>query len=200
MAEEDPKKPGDGEEEAPEAQERPESGPFTYDAFPDVEFTHKVEAEQIADGTTVHQLHPEDLFLAVRSVKEQGYAMLSCLSAYDDKEAFGVFYAFTRLAQEPDDFGEVRLRTLMPKKAGDEEVEPVCPSITDLYAGADWQEREMFDMYGIRFQGHPDLRRIFLPDDWVGYPMRKDYDEPEQFVAMRDGEDITVQERQEGSW
>jgi len=50
-----------------------------------------------------------------------------------------------------------------------------CPSLTSLYRGADWMERECYDMFGIVFEGHPDLRRILLAEDWEGYPLRKDY-------------------------
>jgi len=49
------------------------------------------------------------------------------------------------------------------------------PSMVQLFAGADWQEREQYDLVGIRFEGHPDLRRLMLPEDWKGYPLRKDY-------------------------
>ncbi len=50
-----------------------------------------------------------------------------------------------------------------------------APSLVGVYAGADWQEREQYDLVGVRFDGHPDLRRIMLPEDWVGHPLRKDY-------------------------
>jgi NADH-quinone oxidoreductase subunit C len=64
---------------------------------------------------------------------------------------------------------KVRLRVRL---AGDD---PVLDSLVPVWPGANWLEREIFDLFGIRFTGHPDLRRILLPDDWEGYPLRKDY-------------------------
>lgn len=64
------------------------------------------------------------------------------------------------------------------------EAEPVVPSVTDHYRIADWYERETFDMLGIRFTDHPDLRRLLLPEDWVGYPLRKDYAFPSQYRGL----------------
>ena len=61
---------------------------------------------------------------------------------------------------------------------------PVVPSVTDLWATADWNEREQFDLVGIGFSNHPDLRRIMLPDDWVGHPLRKDWKEPARYRNM----------------
>ena len=52
---------------------------------------------------------------------------------------------------------------------------PRCPSLTGIFRGANWMERECYDMFGVVFEGHPDLRRILLGDDWEGYPLRKDY-------------------------
>lgn len=61
---------------------------------------------------------------------------------------------------------------------------PVIPSITELYAGAEFHEREVYDLFGIVFEGHPDLRRIFLEDDWTGYPLRKDYSDEINIVEL----------------
>lgn len=63
----------------------------------------------------------------------------------------------------------LRLRVRLPG------AEPVAPSVTSVWPTANWHEREAFDLFGIRFEGHPDLTRILMPDEWEGYPLRKDY-------------------------
>lgn len=62
---------------------------------------------------------------------------------------------------------------------------PTFPSITSVYHTADWHERETYDLLGIFFEGHPDLRRILLPDDWEGFPLRKDYKTAEYYKGIK---------------
>ena len=98
--------------------------------------------------------------------RELGCLYFSWLTAVDWKEqGFEVLCRVENL--------DAGLAVLMRTKLGAGEVR--CPSLTGLWRGADWMERECYDMFGVVFEGHPDLRRILLADDWEGYPLRKDY-------------------------
>ena len=81
------------------------------------------------------------------------------------KERFAVVYHFYSLEHKH------RLRLVVPV----EEAEPELDSLTSLWAGANWLEREVWDMFGIRFRGHPDLKRILMYEEFEGHPLRKDY-------------------------
>ncbi len=73
---------------------------------------------------------------------------------------------------------ELVLKAVLPRE------NPVCPSAVPIYPAALWHERETFDLLGVEFTGHPDLRRILCPEDWVGHPLRKDYEYPEEYGGI----------------
>jgi len=98
-------------------------------------------------------------------LKALGFEYLNCLSGVDWLTHLEVVYELSSLAQP----AKIRLRVTVDRGA------PVVPTVSDLWRAADWHERECYDLFGVRFDGHPDHRRILLPEDWTGYPLRKDY-------------------------
>jgi NADH-quinone oxidoreductase subunit C len=77
-----------------------------------------------------------------------------------------------------------RLRHWVNLKADLDRADPKVESLDPLFKAADWHERECYDMYGVRFEGHPNLARILCPEDWVGWPMRKDYELPREYHGI----------------
>jgi NADH-quinone oxidoreductase subunit C len=78
------------------------------------------------------------------------------------------------------------LKVMLPRwKDGVEGQLPEVPSVADVWRTADWHEREVYDLVGVRFTGHPLLRRILCPEDWEGYPLRKDYEMPLEYHGIR---------------
>ncbi len=110
---------------------------------------------------------------ACRSLRAQGFNRLSAVSAIDwfpQDPRFEVVYHLHALPMTGAGASErVRLKC----RIGGDNAE--IASVTGVWEGAGWYEREIFDLFGITFTGHPDLRRIMMPDDWQGYPLRKDY-------------------------
>jgi len=78
------------------------------------------------------------------------------------------------------------VKVMLPRWKGDVPGElPEVPSLVEVWKSADWHEREVYDLSGVRFIGHPDMRRILCPDDWVGHPLRKDYEMPLEYHGIR---------------
>jgi NADH-quinone oxidoreductase subunit C len=116
----------------------------------------------------IDQLNLIDALNLLRSSNTTRFAVLADLTAVDwfpSEPRFEVVYSL--LSHERHE----RIRVKVKVNGAD----PYIESVTSLWAGASPFEREVFDLFGIRFQGHPDLRRIMMPDDWEGHPLRKDY-------------------------
>jgi NADH-quinone oxidoreductase subunit C len=99
---------------------------------------------------------------------EQKFTRLSTITAvdwYPQEPRFEVVYHL----HSPERNERLRLKCRLPGE------NPEIASVTAVWRGANWYERETFDLFGIQFRNHPDLRRIMLPEDWEGYPLRKDY-------------------------
>jgi NADH/F420H2 dehydrogenase subunit C len=120
---------------------------------------------------------PKEAWLkAVRFLKEDPRLKLDFLielTAVDWKDRFDVVAHFLSIEHGH----KVFLRAALPREAS-----PEIDSISEVHAGANWHEREAYDFFGIRFAGHPDLRRIFLEDDFPGHPLRKDFEDPTRVV------------------
>ena len=104
---------------------------------------------------------------ACRKLRDKGFDYLLLVTAtdYPAENRFEMAYVLTN-------FADAREMALVADLRRDE---PVIESVSDIWETADWHEREVYDMFGVRFLNHPDLRRILLDDTWEGYPLRKDY-------------------------
>ena len=124
-------------------------------------------SEYRADVTLV--IPVEKIVAACERLKGLGFELLSAMSAVDywpeEDPRFHVIYQFTSVTKN------LRLGFRVPVPG----VNPVIPTITHIYRNANWRERELWDMFGIKPEGHPDPRRILMPADWEGHPLRKDY-------------------------
>ena len=115
-----------------------------------------------------HLLYAADIVDVVSLLKARGFSLLLDVTAVDRlgrEPRFDVVYHLYHL--ELKDWLRLKLQV-----GGDP---PEVPSVTSLFKAANWAEREVYDMFGIVFRGHPDLRRILMPDDWQYHPLRKDY-------------------------
>ncbi len=107
----------------------------------------------------------ERVYTAAEDLKALGFDRLGMVTAVDRGEHFEMVYRLTSRSMSTGIF----LKCQVPRQVAR------VRSLVPLWPAALWQEREVFDLFGIEFDGHPDLRRILLPESWVGHPLRKDY-------------------------
>ncbi len=124
-----------------------------------------------------------DVCLELRDNPKTYFDFLSCLSGVDYGVQAGHFGVVYHLASIPYQ-GQLTLKISKENSRNLEDL-PSFPTVSSVYRSADWHEREAFDMMGIFFEGHPDLRRILLPDDWDGFPLRKDYKTAEYYKGIK---------------
>jgi len=99
---------------------------------------------------------------------------LFCLTCVDWLKHLTMVYHLT----------STRYRHNLVVKANLDRANPVIETVADLWRTADFHEREVYEMFGVQFTNHPDLRKLILPDDWEGYPMRKDFEDPINMIKL----------------
>jgi len=135
------------------------------------EYEKQFAAQTEEEHNEVRLIVPvENIVTACKQLHDRhGFELLSAMTAVDywpqDAPRFHIIYQFNSLSQN------LSLGLRVPVAGSD----PAVPTIAHIYRNANWREREIWDMFGIRFIGHPDLRRILMPEDWEGHPLRKDY-------------------------
>jgi NADH/F420H2 dehydrogenase subunit C len=140
--------------------------------IPELEFT---EAESQFLNIEVPAQHLHALMSQLKSNPETQFDYLFCLSGVDWGEKLGVVYHLESTTHR---------HIVVVKVATENREEPVFDSVYDIWATAEFHEREVFDFFGIRFNNHPNLKRLFLTEDWIGYPLRKDYEDETNMILL----------------
>jgi NAD(P)H-quinone oxidoreductase subunit J len=143
-------------------------------------FEHDIlEADHL--GVEMIQVEPDLLIPLATALYAYGFNYLQCQGAYDEGPGKPLvsFYHLIKVSDNADRPEEIRLKVSLPRE------NPTLPSVYWIWRAAEWQERECYDMYGIVYTGHPELKRILMPEDWIGWPLRKDYISPD-FYELQD--------------
>ena len=167
-----------GQAPAGEPREPDEFMTALLEGFPDARLV-------TSHGQEVLVLEREHLLEFARAALEAGFEMCSDITAVDWYRRRRV--RFELVVNLLSYTHRRRLRILVPVPADD----PTVPSVVSVWQGAAFAERETFDMYGIRFDGNPDLTRILMPDDWVGHPLRKDFGGGTVPVQFKQSHEVT---------
>ncbi len=138
------------------------------------------EAEFLGEHTlTLKKAQLKEVLSALRKAPEPGFEVLMDLTGVDYLEPVPRTKVVYWLHNPSNNN---RLRIVIWVERND-----TIPSVCDIWAGANWYERELYDLFGIRFAGHPNYKRILMPDDWEGHPLRKDYPLTEEIVEFKHG-------------
>src|ERR1700677_1528759 len=131
----------------------------------------------IGDARVI-RVTPDDVRATLERLRGEGFAMLIDVGGADypgREPRFDVVYHLIKLASTSTTVAQIGQPERVRVLCGVPENDPAVPTVSDLWPAADWAEREVYDLFGVTFSGHPDLRRIQMPVEWEGYPLRKDY-------------------------
>ncbi|MDC2974943.1 NAD(P)H-quinone oxidoreductase subunit J [Prochlorococcus sp. AH-736-K09] len=135
-------------------------------------------------GVEIISIEPNNLYKAISILKSYGFNYLQCQGGYDEGPGKNLvsFYHLISLddIDKIEKVKEVRIKVFLKRDS-----ELSVPSLYKIFKGSDWQERETYDMFGIQFEDHPNPKRLLMPEDWRGWPLRKDYIQPD-FYEMQD--------------
>jgi NAD(P)H-quinone oxidoreductase subunit J len=133
------------------------------------------------NGVEIIKVAPDFLLPTATALYAYGFNYLQFQGGIDlgpGQDLVSVYHLI-KVSSDADKPAEVRIKVFLPRE------NPVVPSVYWIWRTADWQERESYDMFGIIYEGHPNLKRILMPEDWVGWPLRKDYISPD-FYELQD--------------
>ena len=159
----------------PAAPEKPKEPPFVERVLAKIEDA----SWQWRHGYAEIKVPRDSLLQAAQALRNEGFDYLSFITEVDWQDRLELIYhlySYDFLNQPAG----VILRTDLPREGL-----PTVASVTSVWPGAEFMEREAFEMMGISFLGHPDLRRILLPDDFVGFPMRRDYETNYEYITVK---------------
>jgi len=164
----------------------------------EAQFGAKITAKKLDVIDPYVVVDPADLPAVCRFLRDDPrlrFDILSCISGVDylepdpKKVAKAGFEPHTEVVYHLQSFTHQHrfvVKLSLPRWKGDKPGElPEVPSVSGIWPAADWHEREVYDLSGIWFTGHPDLRRILLAEDWTGHPLRKDYEFPLEYHGIR---------------
>lgn len=151
------------------------------------ELKEAIDLVEIPNASPAGLIVPADKLLSIAKLLHSHpstyFDSLSNLTAVDNGPKVGSMEVVYHLYSIPFNL-HLSLKVVLVRNQEGEKL-PEVPSLTSIWKTANWHEREAYDLFGIHFIGHPDLRRILLPGDWEGYPMRKDYEEQAYYHGIK---------------
>lgn len=142
--------------------------------FDEIKEQFSIEKTEIINGKIdkfyINKNQLKEILKMLKNSPEYSFDMLLSVCALDSGNNFEISYILHS--------SQINLNLVISVEVSRDN--PVIDSVYEIYSSANWDEREIFDLFGIKFASHPDLKRLLLPKDWIGYPLRKDYEQNDE--------------------